>query len=80
MFTELGVVYAKHKPENLIGYIRAYVARINIPKLLRACEKYCMWTEAAFLYTKYDEFDNAINCMIDHSPYAFNHETFLQII
>ena len=42
LFTELGVVYAKHRPDNLMNYIRAYVQRVNIPKLLRACERYYM--------------------------------------
>ncbi len=32
------------------------------------------------MYSHYNEFDQAINIMIDHSPIAFNHETYLQLI
>jgi clathrin heavy chain len=39
-----------------------------------------MWPEAVFLYIKYDEFDNAVACMMEHSPSAFTHEQFLSTI
>jgi len=33
-----------------------------------------------FLYSHYNEYDQAITIMMDHSPTAFNHETYLQLI
>lgn len=39
-----------------------------------------LWKEAVYLYSHYNEFDQAINIMIEHSPTAFNHETYLQLI
>lgn len=39
-----------------------------------------LWKEAVYLYSHYNEFDQAVNIMIDHSPIAYNHETFLQLI
>jgi clathrin heavy chain len=76
IFTELGVMYAKYHPEKLMDHCKSYNQRLNIPKLLRACERYKMWQEAVYLYIKYDEFDNAIITMMDHSPIAWNHELF----
>jgi len=32
------------------------------------------------LYTHYDEFDAAANCMIQHSPVAFSHDQFLMVM
>lgn len=54
--------------------------QLNISKLLRSCEKYLLWKEVVYLYEHYDEIDNAINIMIEHSPTAFTHESFLSLI
>ncbi len=32
------------------------------------------------MYSNYDEFDNAINIMIEHSPIAWNHDNFIRLI
>lgn len=37
-------------------HLRLFVARINIPKVIRAVEKAHLWPELVFLYIKYDEF------------------------
>lgn len=80
IFTELAILYAKYKPEKLMEHCKTYMQKLNTTKLLRACQKYMLWKEAVFLYSHYNEFDQAITIMIEHSPTAFNHETFLQII
>jgi len=77
IFTELGMMYAKFKPNKLMDYIRNYFQKINTSKLLRACEKYLLWNESVYLYSNYGEFDNAIKIMIDHSPTAFKHDIFV---
>ena len=53
---------------------------MNIAKLLRACERYLHWSEAVYLYSHYDEYDNAINIMIEHSPTAWSHDLFVNLI
>jgi clathrin heavy chain len=80
IFTELGLLYAKYRPEKLMDYIRSYFQKLNVSKLLRSCEKYLLWNEAVYLYSNYDEHDNAIKVMIEHSPTAFKHEAFSNII
>jgi len=50
---------------------------MNSSKILKTCKKYLHWEEAAFLHEKYEEYDDAINIMIEHSPTAYKHDTFL---
>lgn len=80
IFTELGILYAKYRPKKLMEHIKNYYQRLNIPKLLRACERFKRWPETVFLYIKYDEFDNALLTMMEHSPKAWNHEIFSDVI
>merc|ERR1712194_187105 len=80
MFTELSILYAKFKPEKLMDFIKLNTQKVNIPKVIRACERYCHYEEAVHLYTHYDEYDSAANCMISHSPVAFSHDQFLFVM
>jgi len=80
MYTELGILYAKYKPEKLMDFIKMNTAKLNIPKLINACERHNLWEQAVFLYTHYDEFDSAANTMMSHSPTAFAHDQFLMIM
>jgi len=80
MFTELGILYSKYKPEKLSDFIKMNTAKLNIPKLIQACERHNLWEQAVFLYTHYDEFDSAANTMMAHSPTAFSHDQFVMIM
>lgn len=80
IFTELGILYAKYFPEKLMEHIKVYFQKLNVSKLLRACERYLLWPEAVHLYSHYDEFDNSVQIMIEHSPTAWNHELFVNLI
>merc|ERR1712203_110221 len=80
MYTELGVLYAKYKPEKLMDFIKLNTQKLNIPKLIQACERHYHWEHAVFLYTHYDEFDAAANTMMAHSPVAFAHDQFQMIL
>lgn len=75
MFTELGVLYAKYKPEKLMEHIRIFSRKVNTSKLIRACETHHHWRELRFLYHLIDEHDNAVRTMIDHSSVAWEHTT-----
>ncbi len=37
MPAELGILYAKYKPEKLMEHLKLFSARINIPRLIRVC-------------------------------------------
>ncbi|KAE9393463.1 clathrin heavy chain [Gymnopus androsaceus JB14] len=80
IFTELSILLSKYKPAKLMEHLRLFVARINIPKVIRAVEKAHLWPELVFLYIKYDEFDNAALAMIERSADAWEHNQFKDTI
>ncbi|KAH9456941.1 hypothetical protein Pst134EA_020848 [Puccinia striiformis f. sp. tritici] len=80
MFTELSILYAKHKPSKLMEHLKLFWSRINIPKVIRASEQAHLWPELVFLYVHYDEFDNAVLAMMERSADAWDHSQFKDII
>merc|ERR1719174_3033932 len=76
IFTELGVLYAKYKEEKLMEHIKLFWSRLNIRKMLKACEENAHWSELTFLYLHYDEFDNACILMMDHPIESYEHVKF----
>lgn len=80
IFTELGVLYSKYNPDKLMEHIKFFWSRVNVSKLLRACENGQHWKEAAFLYVENKEYDQAVRVMIEHSPDAFQADRFMDII
>lgn len=80
MYTELARLYAKYKPEKLMDFIKLNISKLNIPKLIQACERHYRWPHAVHLYTQYDEYDQAASTMIAHSPSAFSHDQFLMVM
>lgn len=80
IFTELGVLYARYRPEKLMEHIKLFSTRLNIPKLIRACDEQQHWKELTCLYIQYDEFDNAATTIMNHSPEAWEHMQFKDVI
>jgi len=80
IFTELGVLYSKYKEEKLMEHIKLFSSKLNIPTLLASCRENLHWKEAVFLYTKYDQFDNAVDVMVEHSSDCWTHESFKEIV
>ncbi|XP_078181065.1 clathrin heavy chain 2 isoform X2 [Carex rostrata] len=79
IFTELGVLYARYRHEKLMEHIKLFSTRLNIPKLIRACDEQQHWKELTFLYIQYDEFDNAATTIMNHSPDAWDHMQFKDV-
>lgn len=80
MFTELAILYSKYSPEKVMEHLKLFWSRINIPKVLTACEEAHLYPELIFLYCHYEEWDNAALTMIDKSEVAFDHSSFKEII
>ncbi|KAI9493853.1 hypothetical protein BDB00DRAFT_762730 [Zychaea mexicana] len=80
MFTELAVLYSKYAPGKMMEHLKLFVSRINIPKVIRACNDTHLWRELVFLYVHYDEFDNAVQAMMDHAADSWEHSAFKEII
>jgi len=79
IFTELGMLYAKYKPEKLMEHLKLFSKRINIPKLIKVCDQQQHWNELTYLYIQYDEYDNAATVMMTHSPIAWEHMLFKDV-
>ncbi|THY60120.1 clathrin heavy chain [Aureobasidium pullulans] len=76
MFTELGIALSKYHPERVMEHLRIFWGRINIPKMIRACEEAHLWPELVFLYCHYDEWDNAALAMMERAADAWEHHSF----
>lgn len=61
-------------------HIKLFWSKLNIRKLLSSCESGHHWEELVFLYTHYDEYDNACLTMIKHPAVAFEHVKFKETI
>merc|ERR1712174_58248 len=61
-------------------HISLFWNRMSIPTLLYECKLNLHWKEVVFLYTHYDQYDNAIDTMIDHCPLCWENENFKSII
>jgi clathrin heavy chain len=80
IFTELGVLYSKYRRESLMEHIKIYWSRMNVSRMLRACEDARAWPEAVFLYIESEDFDQAVRVMMEHSPSALDQGKFLEVI
>ena len=80
MFTELAVLYSKYRPARLMEHLKLFCSRINIPKVIRACEAGHLWKELVFLYVAYEEYDNATLTIIKQAPDAWDHAQFKDVI
>jgi clathrin heavy chain len=79
VFTELGILYTKYAPDKLMEHIKIFHGRMNINKILRACEKALMWTETVYLYKEDNQHDAAIKVMVDHAA-AYQQDLFLDCV
>ncbi|KAJ1426287.1 hypothetical protein B484DRAFT_397626 [Ochromonadaceae sp. CCMP2298] len=79
IFTELGVLYSKYLPEKLMEHVKIFHTRMNVTKLLRACEKAQLWNESVYLYKEDGQHDSAVKVMVEH-PDAFAHDVFLDCV
>lgn len=80
MFTEMAVLLTKYREGGVLTFCRMWHGRLNIPKVCRACQASHLWDSLVFLYMRYNEYDNAANVMMDHSPVAFTPDEFLDVI
>eukprot|EP01132_Coremiostelium_polycephalum_P002123 gene2123-2614_t len=80
MFTELAILYSKYKEEKLMEHLKLFYSRLNVPKVIKACQANQQWSQLTYLYIHYDEHDNAILTMINHSIESWDHTLFKETI
>ena len=79
MFTELAICYTKYKPEKLLDNLKMFSGKLNIPKVIKACDTAHLWKELSFLQVAYEEYDNAILTQMKYAS-AFDHEVFKNVL
>jgi len=79
IFTELGCLYTKYLPEKLMEHIKIFHSRMNVVKMLKACEKALLWNEAVYLYKEDGQYDSAVRTMVEHSI-CFKNDLFLDCV
>jgi len=83
MYTELAILYSKHKPSKLMEHLSLFAkpsTGMNLSKVGQVCEKNQQWKELTFLQIQDKEYDKAVNTMIAHSVDAWEHVQFKEII
>ncbi|TGO21235.1 hypothetical protein BPAE_0231g00010 [Botrytis paeoniae] len=80
VFTQLGIALSKYHPDRTMEHLKLFWSRINIPKVIRACEEAHLWPELIFLYCHYDEWDNAALAMMERAADAWEHHSFKDIV
>ena len=80
IFTELAILYVKYNESKLMDHLRQFFARMNIPRVIRECERYENWSALCFLYVQNDEADNAALTMINHAADAWEHTEFKSVL
>jgi len=80
IYTQLGILYARYKEDKLMEHIKLYWNKLNITTLLQVCKDNQHWPEVVFLYSHYDQFDNAVDVLITHSSECWTHALFKDIV
>ena len=79
IFTELGILYTKHVPEKVMEHCKVFFSKLNVSKVVRACERARLWSPAVYLYMADKQSDNAVKVMTEHAS-AFENDLFLDSI
>jgi len=76
VFTQLGILYSKYKEDKAMEHFKTYRKSVNIPMLIDCCKENLQWPEVVFLYSAYEQFESAIDTMIQHSVECWKAELF----
>lgn len=79
IFTELGILYSKHVPEKVMDHCKVFFSKLNVSKLVRACERARLFQPTVYLYMQDKQFDNAVKTMIEHAT-CWENDLFLDSV
>jgi clathrin heavy chain len=79
IFTELGILYTKHMPTKVMDHCKVFFSKLNISKVVRACERARLYQPAVYLYMQDKQHDNAVKTMMERAP-AWSNDIFLDSI
>lgn len=79
IFTELGILYTKHVPEKVMDHCKVFFSKLNVSKVVRACERARLFKPAVYLYMQDKQFDNAVKTMMERAN-AWENDLFLDSV
>jgi len=79
IFTELGVLYTKHVPEKVMDHCKVFFSKLNVSKVVRACERARLFKPAVYLYMQDKQYDNAIKTMMEQAN-SWDNDLFLDSV
>eukprot|EP01062_Namystynia_karyoxenos_P039152 TRINITY_DN28473_c0_g1_i1.p1 TRINITY_DN28473_c0_g1~~TRINITY_DN28473_c0_g1_i1.p1 ORF type:complete len:1684 (+),score=694.99 TRINITY_DN28473_c0_g1_i1:92-5053(+) len=74
LFTQLGLLYARHSPDKLMDHLRLWRQRLNPFRLITECESLHLWSEVRFLHSSNEDWDKTLKVMLDHPVPAWDEE------
>lgn len=80
IYTQLGILYAKYKEEKLMEHVKLFWQRLNIPTLLSVCAANLHWDACVLLYRHYEQYDNALDVLINHSASCWKHDLMKEVL
>lgn len=80
IFSEMGVVLAKYKPEKLDDHIKMYGKKLNVHKIVSVCEQYHHWTALRLIHMTNDDWMAAANTMMKHHSACWDHEIYKDVV
>lgn len=79
IFTELGILYTKHVPEKVMDHCKVFFSKLNVSKVVRACERARLYKPTVYLYMQDKQYDNAVKTMMERSN-AWENDLFLDSV
>jgi len=79
IFTELGILYTKHVPEKVMDHCKVFFSKLNVSKVVRACERARLYKPAVYLYMQDKQHDSAVKTMMERAN-AWDNDLFLDSI
>ncbi len=79
IFTELGILYTKHVPEKVMEHCKVFFSKLNVSKVVRACERARLFQPAVYLYMQDKQHDSAVKTMMERAT-AWENDLFLDSI
>jgi clathrin heavy chain len=79
IFTELGVLYTKHVPEKVMEHCKVFFSKLNVSKVVKACERARLFQPAVYLYMQDKQHDSALKIMMERGN-AWDNDLFLDSV
>ena len=79
IFTELGILYTKHVPTKVMEHCKVFFNKLNVSKVVRACERARLYPPAVFLYMQDKQHDSAVKVMMEHAS-SWENDLFLDSV